>query len=689
MNCTARRRSESREPQVRFRVMGMKLGGVAMKKKMVWKRYAAWMAAGILAASLAGCGNESDPVGQMGTSGQDQLSEESRSGTASGQSQAAGTVESLVYAEELFTERDLSGSFDEKSAVWISLAQDNILCDSNQVEIQGNNITIRKEGIYILSGTLEDGMILVEAADTAKVQLVLAGAEITNNTGAAIYVVEADKVFLTLADGTENALSNGGSYVQRDEHNVDGAVYARSDLTINGTGGLTVTAQAGHGLVTKDDLKVTGGNLVIKAEKQGLSGKDSVRIAGGSLNISSGTDGIHAENSEDAEKGYVYIQEGELQIEAGGDGISASAFLQIDGGNFVIRAGGGSESSFSAAQSDEAIDSMKGIKASGELLVCGGSFDIDSLDDALHSNSGLTVNGGDFLIATGDDGLHSDGITWVADGKIEISTSYEGIEGNSVVISGGNIRLRASDDGVNAAGGRDGSGFGGWDAFSGRGSFGGEPVGREGFGGEPGSGEGFGGEPGNGEGFGGEPGGRGGLGGGSFGNSPEGGNGLSENSDYYILISGGVIYIDADGDGIDSNGNLTISGGEIYIAGPENGGNGALDYEFGGQITGGILAAAGSSQMAMNLGEGSEQGSILIKTTGRHPAGTKAELKDADGQVLMSITVEKAFDSIVFSCPQLVLGEKYVVTVGDEEHEVTLDTYICGNGFGGFGGRVR
>lgn len=571
-----------------------------MKRKMVLKLMAGIVAGSMMICGLGGCAAKTDEI---------VIGETLASTAASGTEISADTI---ADASEMFTDRDLAGEYTENGSGVITLGEGDVI--------------ISEEGTYILRGSVENAVVIVDADESAKIQLVLDGVNISNEDGAAIYVRTADKVFITLADGTVNTLENGGSYTAIDDNNIDAVIFSKCDLTINGSGSLSITATAGHGIVSKDDLRVTGGTVMVSAEKHGLSGKDSVRITDADLNITAGKDGIHSENTDKEDKGFVYIESGSLNIVADGDGISAGAYLQIDGGEFALTTGGGSSNKTTAKDEDGDTVSTKGIKAEGQLTVNGGTFLIDSQDDAMHTNGSMTVNRGEFTIATGDDALHADETTTVNGGTINISTCYEGVEGNDVVISGGYLKLYATDDGLNAAGGNDGSGFGG-------------------------------------------------MFGGSFGGS-----------DSSILISGGEIYINADGDGIDSNGDLTVTGGTIYVSGPESDGDGALDYDGTGQITGGTLVAVGRSGMAMNFGDTSTQGSILISTADC-AAGTEVVLKDADGNVMLSYTAESSFNSVVVSCPGLEQGGSYTVTAGDEAYEVTLESLIYGSGMGaGFGG---
>ncbi|MBP3620729.1 MAG: carbohydrate-binding domain-containing protein, partial [Lachnospiraceae bacterium] len=347
--------------------------------------------------------------------------------------------------EDMFSNRDFKSEYDESESIRITLSNNTAICDSKNVLVEGSAITIIDEGTYILSGELEDGMIIVDAEDTDKLQIVLEGVSINSESSAPIYILGGDKVFITLAPETKNYLSNGGSFEAIDENNIDGAVFSKQDLTFNGTGSLTIDSPSGHGVVCKDDLVFTEGSFSITASGHGLDVNDSVRTAGGSINIVSGKDGIHVDNSDDATLGYVYISSGDFDITSEGDGISAVAYVQITDGDFNIITGGGSvngekESSDSwgnymgdgghhgggypggpgmgdephmqdmeaEEESDDSSTSIKGIKVSGSLMIEGGSFSIDSADDAIHSNLSIAIKSGVFDISTGDDGFHAD-----------------------------------------------------------------------------------------------------------------------------------------------------------------------------------------------------------------------------------------------------------------------------------------
>lgn len=590
-----------------------------------------------------------------------------------------------VSASDVFSDRDLETGYDKNSAAVIKLNGKSASCSSDAVKTKGSKITITDEGTYIISGTLQDGMIVVDADKTDKIQIVLNGADISSLTSAAIYILKADKVFITTAAKSENTLSNGGTYKAVDENNIDSVIYSKEDLTLNGEGSLAIDAKAGHGIVSKDSLVLAGGEYNITAEKHGISGKDDVSVAYGNYKIVSGKDGIHAENTDDESLGFVYISGGTFDITSEGDGISGGTFGQIENGSFKIKTGGGSEAALNnhkqemgdmhrpghwGSRPDKSQDtppdapkdappdvpqgtppdapqdtppdttensdstntdtaSIKGIKADGDLYLDGGEFEINSEDDCLHSNNNIVITKGNYKMASGDDGIHAGSDVSISDGTINISECYEGIEGKTINISGGDISLVSNDDGLNASGGADSSGYGGR------------------------------------------------------------GDSFSASDDVYISISGGIININASGDGVDSNGNLDISGGQTYVSGPSNSGNGALDYNGEATISGGIFAASSVSGMAQNFSPSSTQGAMLVMTVAG-ASGDEISLTGKDGNVLVSWKAEKDYSCVNISCPELAEGGTYTLTAGKTVNEITMADLIYGEGdmAGKGGGRV-
>ena len=568
---------------------------------------------------------------------------------------------SLVDEAEMFTERDYETTYDKNNCVKISLNNNSVSCDSDAVSVSGTTITIKDEGAYLISGTLSDGMIVVDANETDKPHIILENASITNSTSCALYILEADKVFVTLKENTSNLLANGGEFQAIDDNNIYGAIFSKQDLTFNGSGKLTVTSPVGHGIVCKDDLVLTGGSLNITSASHGLDANDSVRMTASAVTIDSGKDGIHVENTDETSLGFLYIKDGTYDISSEGDGTSSGAYTQINDGTFTIVSGGGSanatkqtsdswggfmggpmgghmgggmggkrpgssqnQTTTDSSDSDDSSTSIKAMKAGAALSINGGSFTIDSADDSVHSNASITISGGTFQIASGDDAFHADETLTISGGTIDITKSYEGLEGLHVKVSGGDIKLVASDDGLNAAGGTDSSGTGG-------------PRGGDMFGG------------------------RGGMGG-------MGGNSSSNGS---IVISGGKLYVNSSGDGMDANGTLEINGGYTIVVGPTRGDTATLDYDVSATISGGTFIGTGASGMAQTFSD-SSQGVIAINA-GTQSAGTKITLADSKGNSLISHQPELDFSVVIISSPDVKTNNSYTISVGSASQSITAN----------------
>lgn len=574
----------------------------------------------------------------------------------------------------------------------ITLSPDGSTSTDASVRIDGQTVTITQAGTYQVAGTLDDGALIVESGENAKITLVLGGVSIKNTTGAAIQIGTADDVNIELAEGTTNVLQSGEEVdiatATEGEEATGGALQSKVDLKIKGKGGLTVLGYLNNGIHCTKDLKIKSGNISVTALGHGIKGKNSVTVSGGTVTVTSGKDGITSDETENEEKGFVTIEDGEIIITSVGDGVSAETTLTVTDGVISIISGSGSANAqqktdnmrdwwdFDNSASDDNSASCKGLKAGKAMMISGGSITIDAQDDALHTNGDMTISGGECILSTGDDGAHAALSLTVLDGKITVLTSYEGLEANQITLAGGDLDITATDDGINANGGSNG--------FSG------------GFGG------GFGG-------------GRGGMGG-SFGGrrndtnnqsgdmTPPDNNNMTlpDNSNMQtpsddttdkqpvLLITGGKITVNADGDGLDSNGNLRVEGGDITVNGPSNGGNGALDIgtENGGAgvIAGGTLIALGASSMAENFGSTSTQCAFLV-TMNSFGAGETITITDSQGTVLYTGVTVKSANSVVFSSADLVVGETYTVTIGSSSATVTQSSTVVGNsnGFGGFG----
>ncbi len=433
----------------------------------------------------------------------------------------------------------------------ITLDGNEISVIGEGVEVVGQTATITSAGTYVVTGVLENGQIIIAALNTDKVHLVLNGVEITNQSGAPIYASQCDKLIVTLVEGTENTLADGGAsfeYEDLGNEEPNAALFAKDDLTINGTGRLMVNGDFNNGIGSKDDLVIVNGEISVVAANHALRGNDSVTVLDGILDLTAANDGIQTNNTEDPSLGWVSMSGGRIVIQSGHDGIQADTTLTISGGDLLIDAAAGSLQSSTS-------DSYKGIKAGGEISIIAGNVNINSADDSIHASGNIIVSGGQIVLATEDDGVHSDANLTVLDGTITVTKSYEGLEAMNLAISGGTIDIVSSDDALNAAGGVDQSGIGGQfpqDRFAASGK-------------------------------------------------------------YSIDISGGNISFYAGGDGIDSNGSIAISGGSLLAQINSSADNGAIDADGMTTFTGGTLAYGGTGTGAVP-GDGSSQSYVFISS---------------------------------------------------------------------------
>ncbi|GHT74030.1 hypothetical protein FACS1894124_3300 [Spirochaetia bacterium] len=504
-------------------------------------------------------------------------------------------------------------------AVSIVLADGNSTVGSGDtagigIDNTANLITITKKGAYALSGSLTDGQVIVDVGDT--VNLILNGVSITSSKGAPLALFGSKKKIITLAEGTQNFLTDAAVYTSfyntgGDEPN--GALFSKKALTINGTGLLIVYGNYNNGISCKDNLKILGGTINVSAPNNALKGNDSVVIKGGLLGLTSLADGIKSD-AEAEGAGYVYIGgDATVSIRSAEDGIQAYRAVHIlEDAVISIESGGGATSKTSGY---DGAASCKGIKSDLNLLIEDGTITLDCLDDAIHSNNAILISGGTVSIKTDDDAIHGDSLAVINGGKISITKSYEGLEAAKVVVNGGTINLVSSDDGINAADGTTAAP--------------GMPMQRPGQGG------------------------------------PGGGGGAAANTNCAITINGGNITVNSGGDGIDSNGNVWISGGVVVVHGPTSSGDGALDSDGTFFIDGGVLLAAGSTGMAQTPSTTSTQYSLSFSFKSRQSAGTVLVLKDSGGKTIGEYTAAKQFQSLIISSPDLVKGGEYSLYAGE------------------------
>lgn len=638
-----------------------------MRKKLNFCKIVAM--AMVLVCLTTGC---SDNAGGTGSSTGEAVSDSAKTPfqggmqdggqNAEGFSGEDGTADTVAAVEKFdvvveFSEKQLDNDYTKGSQCQIHLSDTEITTEGTGMEVSDKKVSINRPGTYVIDGNCADGQIFVETELDGYVWLVLNQASLTCTTGPAIYVENAENTKITLADGTENMIADASGYVTEDSEISGAAIYSRDDLVINGTGSLTVKGNANHGIQSKDDLRIVEGMITVESVGDAIVGKDSVEVKAPTLKIVAGADGIKSTNAE-TEHGYVYMENPTVSIEAACDGIQAETCLMIQDGTYTITTGGGSANASMNSNGEQnenwgnwgggrkpqggmflgkegfgttrtatttsvqetESDSAKGMKAGSDIAVRGGTFTLDTSDDALHSNGTLCVNEGKYSILSGDDGIHADSAVEIAGGKITIQKSYEGIEGGAVTVMAGTIVLTALDDGFNVAGGNDGS------ALNGR----------------PGQ------------------------------------NPFAADSSCKLIIHGGDIYVDASGDGLDSNGSVEINGGTIRLDGPTNGGNGSLDYGTECNINGGDIILTGSIGMAA-APTGGTQNSFLV--TVNCNAGSEISIQDTKGNELVKYQPAKACQSLIYSSDALQQGETYTVLIdGQAATTITLEGTVTSSG---------
>lgn len=636
-----------------------------------FKHTAALLAVFVTFSSLlASCGKEEDTLNPMNST-DTALSEAPpiSNGTSSipsgSEAEAStGSPDQTVSPDTQPTESETvnepsKGAYTQTFETVITLS-DNISVNGTGASVEGKTVTVTSAGTYLVSGSMADGQIVVDTTDDAKVKLVLNGVSLACSDGPAVFVKSAPKrVELYTAADSVNILSDGTSYVVADENQAEGEIYPNAciysceDLRFDGEGTLYINGNADKGVNTKDDLDVRGGTLVVTSVDVGMRGNDSVTVSGGEITVTSGGDGIKSANIETEGKGQVLIENGTLYITATGDGIVAATDLTVNGGTMVITTkdtdstslsvtnttpsydslrgpgggmppggfGGGGGGMPGEGNSNKSTISAKGLKAAGILTVSGGKITVESADDGIHADDAVWIKDGSIYISANDDGVHADNTLTISGGVLSVAKSYEGVEANQITISGGTNRITASDDGTNANGGT---------------SMG---MGRPG----------------------------------GFGGNTEQDTQESTNTNTPLLtISGGYTVVNAAGDGIDSNGNIVMTGGTLYVYGPTNNGNGPIDFGDGNcsmSISGGTFLAVGSSGMADTAQNNGQ--AVFAAYMNTIQAGTIIGIKDADGHMIAAFELPKAIASIVYSSPALTAGETYTFVYGGQAGEAT------------------
>ena len=621
---------------------------------------------------------------------------------------------------------------------------DNVEVTGDGISVSDNIITISKGGDFEVTGTLDDGQIVIDTEE--KVKLRLSGMSLTNKNGSAVYVKNADKAYITLTDNTENTLTDGENYTSGDE-NEKGCITSRDNLEIKGSGSLSVNGNYNHGIFSSNSIEIGNGNITVNAKNDGIHANDTLAISGGTVNVTAEGDGIQAEEILDISDGEVNVTTtGEVNASTsndfGGRGEMKDLSQMTDDEIQSMREQMNNNQFTQTEESDDSDDtSSKGIKADWMLDISGGEVTVNSTDHAIHCASDINITGGTLnLSSESKKGISGHGDVTIDDGDITITKSTEGIESKkTLTINGGDIDITASDDGLNSGGtgANQNGGFGGGTnmQFGQQGDRG--QIGRPNSNGQGGNqmtppempsdqngnqmtppempsnqngnqmtpsempSDQNGGQMTPPE-----------MSNGQNGNQmtppemPNGQNGNQmtppnmqqaegneQDSEHHIQINGGNIKIVADADGIDSNGSLFINGGTVTVDAQAMGAESAFDTDGAFIVNGGTIIGVSGSGMDESPNSYSAQNVILAYTTSQISAGDEVKITDSNGKTIAEYTAVKGGSKIVYSSDKLKTGETYTVyasgeEVGSAEIESSI-TKIGTKSNSGFGGGHR
>lgn len=619
----------------------------------------------LMAFQLAGCGSKVPDNSNEKTLPEDNLTDISDEATEITDEEndiydkAADVSESTDSAVGGDSEYSVEYSKKELSDTWDDDAV-KITADKNEFSIEGNGasaengvLRITNAGTYLLSGKAEEARIIIDSPDDKAVRLVFNDFSISNSTYSPVYAQSADKVIITLAKGTINSINDSSSAAaEGDQDSPDAALLCRCDLSINGEGKLYVVSDNKEGIASRDDLKIISGNIAVKSADDGIKGKDLVAVRSGDIFIESSGDGIKSTNDKDDRKGSIIIESGKIDIVSDGDGIQSEKALVIMGGEISVQAGGGYENG------REHYDNMFGGR--GGFGGQAQQTEEKTGSKGIKSGRELLIDSGLININSSDDAVHANTDIIINGGDIAASSGDDGINAeNEVTVNGGNIVISNSYEGIESK-----------IITINNGTV-------------------------------------------CLKSSDDGMNAASDDmsGQMKITINGGYVYVDANGDGLDSNGNIEINDGYTIVSGPVDNFNGPLDCgDRNNTITvnGGILAAFGSSGMFEIPDESSKINSIAVSNLNAQP-GTLCSLSDTGGNVIFAFTCSKTAQAAVISSPDIKTGEQYVFYTGGTytgtldkdgtgregtisdgtkaaEFEIKSSVTVSGQFFGGFGG---
>lgn len=688
-------------------------------------------------------------IGSMTGCTQNAETKETEAGSSQDNTEHA-SVSTVTLTEGKYSEDKLDDTWEEDHAVYLKLEGDGISAEEGRgtesgdsaseenaspggggidhIEIEGSIVTITGEGTYVLSGTLEDGQIIVDAEKEETVRLVLDGVSVTCGTSSPFYG-KGGNVIVILAEGTENTFADAEDYQYENEGDdePDAAIFAKDDLTFNGTGILNVTGNYNHAIHCKDDLKFVTGTYVVSAADDGIVGKDSVSVKNGNFTIVSGDDGMKSSNVEESDKGYILIEKGSFEITSGGDGIQAETLLRINDGSIDITTDGGSgnarkisgmpgdpEPGMSPENMPEDGDMREEMTppegdpgegmapAEGEsggqrtppegesegqrtppegdpgermtppegdmrggMTPPEGDPGGDMKEEMMQPEEGAIPTDGDESDSGSSKALKSYVDLIIAGGEYSLDSRDDAIHSDqNVTIEAGTFSVSTGDDGVHA-GQRLTVNGGDLDISQ-------SYEGLEGFeitvnGGDiriMASDDGINAAA-------------------SKDDSTEEEQksmdvkGFQEEDQGAVMtFNGGNVYVDANGDGLDANGDIFINGGTLTVHGPVSGGNGTLDFASVCKVTGGSFTGAGSIGMAQNPSDDSTQPVLVWNTNEPVEAGTVLSVCNSNGESVAEITAEKTAQWFVVSSPELKTGETYTICAGDVRKQVELEAAV-------------
>ena len=586
----------------------------------------------LAALALTGCSTTSNALASGTTAADSSVGTTATTSSATATDTAASSSSfstNVKSGEKLdvdthYSEQDLS--WDTSSETAIDLSNPTA---TDGVTVEDGTLTITKAGTYKLSGEYQ-GQIKVETADSDAARLVLDNANITNSSGAALNVVNADEVILYSASGTTNTISDGADYTATGEDDPDAVVYSKADLTIAGEGTLKVNGNHEDGIHTSDGLVIASGTLEVNAANTGIKGKDYVDILGGTINVTAQQDGIKSTNDTDEGQGWTRLSNGTVTVNAGDDGFKASRVVEISGGSLTVE------------QSDEGIEAQY-------INVSGGDVNVTSADDGMNAslktsdsestdssaNTSDAANQqqnnqqqgslpGEQQNGTSNQQQQGTGQPLAMSGTSQDGTSQNGTSGtaqqqNNTQNQGNqNMGQPPAMPGGNAQDGTSQNGTTG--------------TGQQGMGQPP----------------------QGGM--------PGGGGGTFEVVDAAINVSGGHVTVNAEGDGIDSNGVTTLSGGTLIVNGPSQGGNAALDTNGDLLLNSATVLSGSTADMFEAPSTNSTSGYLKLTNSSGFEQGSTVQVADSSGKVVANYKVTKSNVQLVLvSSSSIVKGQSYTV----------------------------